>query len=173
MISPTSIARIGILTLMIGTCLTPSAHSAGSGSGSGSASTGGSANTNSAANSGSTMSGTSANTGTDSVAASNRTGSRSWDTENTYWQSNFNSRPYYNRNMNYSTYEPAYRYGYESYSQYNGRPFEEVEPQLRSSWSNSRGNSNLEWNQARDAVRDSYTRMGGSMTSSGSNASNQ
>ena len=52
--------------------------------------------------------------------------------------------------------EPAYKYGYDTYSQYRGQRFEDVEPDLERNWNTTRANSRLEWNDARGAVRDGW-----------------
>ena len=59
----------------------------------------------------------------------------------------------------YETYWPAYRYGVDAYSTYQGREFEEIEPQLRTGWIAARGMSKLEWHEARGAARNAYERI--------------
>lgn len=82
------------------------------------------------------------------------------ESETNYWRNNYSTRPYVNRTMKYDTYAPAYRYGVETYSAHNGRRFEDIsDAQLRQGWENMRGNSTMEWNQARDAARDAYNRL--------------
>jgi hypothetical protein len=79
--------------------------------------------------------------------------------EDNYWRENFSSRPYARDNANYDEYRPAYRVGWESATQYRGRKFDEVEPELETRWSSSRGNSRLEWDDAREAARDAWHRV--------------
>ena len=56
------------------------------------------------------------------------------------------------------TYRPAYHYGVESGTRYQGRSWDQVETDLRSRWDRSRGDSNLSWDQARGAVRNAFDR---------------
>jgi 1,4-alpha-glucan branching enzyme len=56
-------------------------------------------------------------------------------------------------------YRPAYQYGWESYSRYHGRSFDEVEEDLRRDWENARRGSRLTWENAKDAVRDAWHRV--------------
>jgi len=82
-----------------------------------------------------------------------------WSVENAYWQQNFSSRPYYQVGANYNTYQPAYQYGVNAYSQYNGQPYSAVQTQLQNNWNSARGNSNLTWAQAQKATQDAYERI--------------
>lgn len=50
------------------------------------------------------------------------------------------------------------RYGILASDRYRDRRFDEVEPVLREDWLSSRGESALEWEEARDAARHSYER---------------
>ncbi|HTS00935.1 MAG TPA: hypothetical protein VMN04_00280, partial [Thermoanaerobaculia bacterium] len=49
-----------------------------------------------------------------------------------YWRETFASRPYRKRDRDFSFYEPAYRYGWETARRYAGDPrsFDELEPEL-------------------------------------------
>ena len=78
--------------------------------------------------------------------------------EEAYWRDNFDSRPYA-AGSTFDDYAPAYRYGWETYPQFAGVPFEEVEPQLRSQWDYRRGDSDLDWDRARLAAKDSWQRL--------------
>jgi len=83
-----------------------------------------------------------------------------WDTESAYWQNNYFSRPYYNSGLDYSAYEPAYHYGMDAYTKYNGKSYNDLDQaQLKRDWENEKGNSNLSWDQAQSAFRDSYNRL--------------
>jgi len=79
--------------------------------------------------------------------------------EDGYWKENYSKRPYVERNVAFETYQPAYRTGYEGYTRYSGRKFEEVEPDLRRDYEKSKGNSNLTWDKARSATRDAWNRV--------------
>lgn len=76
--------------------------------------------------------------------------------EDAYWQENYRTRPYVIGNTDYNVYRPAYRYGWESRGSYEGRRFEDVEPALRAGWGST---SNMQWDDARPAVRDAWERI--------------
>ena len=76
--------------------------------------------------------------------------------EDAYWRDNFKTRPYYTEGDQYETYRPAYQYGWESYSRYPGRRFDEVEPDLERDWEKAKGASSLTWTRARNATRDAW-----------------
>ena len=79
--------------------------------------------------------------------------------ENTFWQANYTSRPYYQPGETYELYEPAYRYGWESFSGHQGQTFDEVEPELSRGWENAKRGSKLTWDRAKAAVRDAWHRV--------------
>ncbi len=79
--------------------------------------------------------------------------------EDAYWRDNYSSRPYVTKGSTYDDYGPAYRYGVDGFAQYEGRPFEEVEPELRRDWQSAKGTSKLSWENARNATRDSWQRV--------------
>jgi hypothetical protein len=80
--------------------------------------------------------------------------------EDAYWRANYRSREYVQPGADYDQYEPAYRYGYSSYTQYQGRTWDQVEPDLRRDWDRHRGTrSDLDWDRARPATRDAWQRV--------------
>jgi hypothetical protein len=79
--------------------------------------------------------------------------------EAAYWRDNYSSRPYVSGGTTYDDYEPAYRYGIESYSKYSDLSFDEVEPDLERDWAKARGRSSLEWERAKHAARDAWHRL--------------
>ena len=79
--------------------------------------------------------------------------------ENAYWQENYRGRPYFDSSYTYDDYGPAYMYGVDNYSRYNGRAFDEVEPELSRDWQRSKGRSRLGWEHAKLATRDSWQRL--------------
>jgi hypothetical protein len=79
--------------------------------------------------------------------------------EDAYWRDNYSSRPYVTQGASYDDYAPAYRYGWDSYSKYPDRSFDEVEPELSRDWGTARGRSSLEWEHAKHASRDAWHRM--------------
>ena len=81
--------------------------------------------------------------------------------EDEYWRENYRARPYAKGDMAYETYQPAYRYGWETRSQYAGRKFEDVESDLERGWDKTKGTSRLAWSDAKLAVRDAWHRVDG------------
>lgn len=79
-------------------------------------------------------------------------------TEDTYWRDNFSNRPYA-AGAQYDEYQPAFRYGLDSYSKYPNRSFDEIEPELSRDWGSARGKSSLEWEKAKHATRDAWHRV--------------
>jgi hypothetical protein len=79
--------------------------------------------------------------------------------ENEYWQSNYASRPYVKKGSSYDAYRPAYEHGWQSYSRYHGRKFDDVEPDLRRDWENSTYGRTQPWDTAKAAVRDAWHRV--------------
>lgn len=76
--------------------------------------------------------------------------------EEAYWEEHFRERSYVRGNADYETYRPAYRYGVEAYRTNPDQRFEDLEPSLRNNWG---ADSGLEWNDAREASRDAFTRL--------------
>jgi hypothetical protein len=81
-------------------------------------------------------------------------------TEDAYWKENYHNRPYVEKGTPYDDYQPAYRYGWESRAQHEGRRFEEVEPHLQTGWEKAKAESRLGWDKARHAARDAWDRVG-------------
>jgi hypothetical protein len=83
-------------------------------------------------------------------------------TEDAYWRENYKTRPYAAADANYTyeeDYRPAYRYGWESRSRYEGKKFEDVESDLGRDWDRTRDKSRLGWDRAREATRDAWHRV--------------
>jgi hypothetical protein len=80
--------------------------------------------------------------------------------EDAYWRDNHSTRPYYEKDYNYDNdYAPAYRYGWESRSRYQGRKFDEVDNDLSRDWETNKGSSRLDWDRAKLATRDAWHRV--------------
>jgi hypothetical protein len=79
--------------------------------------------------------------------------------EDAYWRDQYPTRPYYEPNVAYDEYAPAYRYGWESRSRHPGQRFDDVEQKLASGWTTARSGSRLEWERARSATRDAWNRV--------------
>ncbi len=78
--------------------------------------------------------------------------------EDAYWRENYRNRPYVKQDNDYDYYRPAYQYGWESRSTYQGKTFDEIEPELERNWESQRGKSTLNWSDARLASRDAWDR---------------
>jgi hypothetical protein len=79
--------------------------------------------------------------------------------EDAYWSENYRARPYVEEDHEYAYYQPAYRFGWESYSQYGERSFDELDDRLAREWDQRRGPSLQTWREARDAARDAWNRV--------------
>jgi hypothetical protein len=75
--------------------------------------------------------------------------------EDAHWRAHYRGAPYVDPDRHYEYYQPAYRFGWESYSQYGRRSFDEVEPSLARRWE-ARRHRSLGWDEARSAVRDAW-----------------
>ena len=88
---------------------------------------------------------------------------RNWDEEDSWWRSNFNSRPYAT-GRTYDEFRPAYQYGYESGQHHMGRQWNDVETDLRSGWEKKYqglGGEGSTWDNVKHAVRDAWHRVTG------------
>jgi hypothetical protein len=88
------------------------------------------------------------------------------DEEAGYWREHFQLRPYRRADRDFSYYEPAYRFGWESARRYadDTRSFEEVEDELADAWLDwmvGDSTPGHEWHEQRDAVRDAWRRIRG------------
>ncbi len=81
--------------------------------------------------------------------------------EEQHWRSNFDREPYYQSGRSFDDYAPAYRVGGEARGRYGDRSFDDVEDDLAKEYQRTRGESRLEWDDARDATRAAWTRVGG------------
>ena len=79
--------------------------------------------------------------------------------EDEYWRSNYATRPYVTQGSSYETYRPAYQYGWETFPRYQGRRFDEVEPELRRDWESTKRDARLNWENAKGAVKDAWHRV--------------
>ena len=73
-----------------------------------------------------------------------------------HFKNTYRDTAYYASGRDWNDYEPAYKYGYDTYGQYRGQRFEDIEGDLERNWNATRANSRLEWNDARGAVRDGW-----------------
>jgi len=80
--------------------------------------------------------------------------------ETKYWQGAYSSRPYAGGDTGYEEFAPAYRYGWESYSnRREGQTFDSAESDLNRGWDKAKGTSRLGWDKAKAASRDAWNRV--------------
>jgi hypothetical protein len=85
-----------------------------------------------------------------------------WTEEDDYWRTNYRSRPYASTGgQDYSFYQPAYRYGYESAHRNEGRNWNDIEPQLSTDWLTWESRTKSTWEEVKGAVRDAWDRVTG------------
>ena len=75
---------------------------------------------------------------------------------NSHFESNYQAAPYYQAGNEWKDYQPAYKYGYDTYGQYQGQRFEDVETNLEQNWNATKADSRLAWSDAKGAVRDGW-----------------
>jgi len=74
-----------------------------------------------------------------------------------HFQQIFQSMPYYVAGHDWHDYEPAYRFGLDSYSSHGAQPFAQVQSTLEGHWeANARYGSRLAWHEARPAVEHAW-----------------
>lgn len=79
--------------------------------------------------------------------------------ETEYWRNAYQTRPYAKHEYDFDhDYSAAYRYGLQAREQNRSRTFDEIEGELRNAWDASCGQSRLDWEDARPAVRDAFNR---------------
>lgn len=80
--------------------------------------------------------------------------------EEEFWRETHSTRPYHDARFDYENdYAPAYRYGVDARSNMTDRSWDAgLEQELGAGWGQVRGESKLEWDHARDAVRDAWDR---------------
>ena len=87
-------------------------------------------------------------------------------TEDEYWRENHADREYVKDDVGYDDYEPAYRLGYNAADAHENAPYDdEVEAKVAGVYEDRRGESSLEWDDAKPAVRDAYERRAERMRS--------
>lgn len=69
------------------------------------------------------------------------------------------SMPYYVDGMKWTDYEPAYRFGLETYRTRGGQDFSAASPALGARWLQVRGASRLTWGQAQAPVEHAWRDM--------------
>lgn len=79
--------------------------------------------------------------------------------EDAHWRAAYQSEPYVKPGDSYDDYAPAYRMGYTGAAQHQGA-YSAAEPALASQWESMKGSSKLTWQEAKDAVRAAWHRVG-------------
>jgi hypothetical protein len=79
--------------------------------------------------------------------------------ETEHWRGCYGDCAYVPPGATFDDYGPAYRYGVETFGRHGDRMFEHVEPDLATGWDEARGDSRLNWADARPAARDAWERM--------------
>lgn len=79
--------------------------------------------------------------------------------EDAYWKDQYTKEPYYEAGRKYNDYAPAYRTGYEGYSRYEGRKFDDVQSDLERDYNAAKGDSALGWDKAKGATRAAWHRV--------------
>jgi len=82
-----------------------------------------------------------------------------WNDEDTYWRTNFRTRPYATQDYDY--YRPGFRYGYEAANKFQDKNWDDVEPDLTMGWDDYEHRGNSTWENVKDAVRDAWDRVTG------------
>jgi hypothetical protein len=78
--------------------------------------------------------------------------------EDAFWRDNYHWRPYA-AGRRYEELAPAYKYGWESRMEHADRPWSQAEPDLACGWGKARGESGLEWHEAKAAAEDAWNRV--------------
>jgi len=84
-----------------------------------------------------------------------------WEDEDTFWRTNYRSRPYAAADADYEYYRPGYRYGFEAANRYHGKSWDEVESDLSRSWNSYEHRGKSTWEQMKASVRDAWDRVTG------------
>jgi uncharacterized protein YcfJ len=79
--------------------------------------------------------------------------------EDTYWRVAYLECSYVDDSSPYETYQPAYRIGYEVYSRFPEKAWDDIEPEMRSAYEKAGYAVGLEWEKAKYATRDAWQRL--------------
>jgi len=78
--------------------------------------------------------------------------------EDAYWRNAYNREAYYEPGRSYDDYRPAYAMGWSGRASRND-DFDTLEPTLATEWASARGDSTLDWDNARPAARAAWDRV--------------
>ena len=78
-----------------------------------------------------------------------------------FWRDRYQLRPYYKSGTTFESWEPAYRFGWESARrpEHAHSSFGELEDELATEWRKEREAVGDDWRLYRDAVKDAWDRM--------------
>ena len=81
--------------------------------------------------------------------------------EDAYWREAHPTADYAEKDYSFDDYAPAYRTGYEGYSQHRaaGTTFAQAETELAASYESAKGSSRLGWDKAKHATRAAWDRV--------------
>ncbi len=85
------------------------------------------------------------------------------DSDLGHFEDIFESMPYYVREMKWSDYAPAYRYGLDTYRSHGTQGLGASETSLEAGWPKAKGGSRLLWSEARAAVAHAWRALDESM----------
>jgi len=80
--------------------------------------------------------------------------------EEQFWKETFLREPYYVAGKTYEYYAPGFRAGWEGRVRYDGRSFEEAEPDLAAAYKLGRTELQPAWHEIRPAARAAWDRIG-------------
>lgn len=79
--------------------------------------------------------------------------------EEAYWEENYSSRPYADRNVPFDSYRSAYATGYQGRTRYPGKSYEQVESDLQRDYEGADDTTGVTWEKAKHATRDAWHRV--------------
>ena len=79
--------------------------------------------------------------------------------EEKFWRETYIREPYYVAGRNYEYYAPAFRAGWEGRVRYDGRTFEDAEPQLKAEYARAKAVLDRGWLDVRPAARAAWDRV--------------
>jgi len=74
------------------------------------------------------------------------------------WHENYATRANVPDGSTFSDFAPAFSFGIAARTHHPGRTFDVIEAELRAGWPMARGDSRLDWTEARPAVYDAWSR---------------
>ena len=83
-----------------------------------------------------------------------------WDSEDTYWRSNYKNRPYA-KGGEYDSYRGGYRYGYESATATRTEIGTMSRATSKRDWDRYEHRGQSTWENIKDAARDAWDRVTG------------